>query len=401
MPRSFKWPPRWLFSWRAVAAVWAAAPLLIVVLRFRRGDFFVMAFALRVQAASFWTVPCAAALAFTLFVVARRRLPSAGRRLCLAAGTFVAAYLGLGFAGFGRAALTALVLTIAGLLAAWIVVLPRRLAPALPASVIRKLGDRDRIELGDARLKLQNDMRGTALQSIAGLAVLAGAVIALQQLGDDRQQAREAQELTRQGQVSDRFSRAVDQLGSDRIEVRLGGIHTLVQVSEQDGPHEQVVFQVLASYLRRAAAPSPKRSPAKPRPLAVRAPDCQAALNALIEPRGGPGTAALDLSGLDLSGAEIRGRYYPGADGDYRMAPADLVDADFRGTDLRGATFETVYLLGSRFAGADLRGADFARADMSLHDEEGIEYDFWMPGGSGLKTIDFSGARTDSTTKGL
>ena len=58
------------------------------------------------------------------------------------------------------------------------------------------------------RLKLQNDLRTTALQAIAGLAVLAGAVLAFQQLTADRQQATATQELTRQGQASERFTRA-------------------------------------------------------------------------------------------------------------------------------------------------------------------------------------------------
>jgi hypothetical protein len=97
-----------------------------------------------------------------------------------------------------------------GLLAAWVLVLPGRLAPPLPAETLESLEARDRLELTDGRLKLQNDLRTTALQAVAGLAVLAGAVLAFQQLTTDRQQATVTQELTRQGQTSERFTRAVD-----------------------------------------------------------------------------------------------------------------------------------------------------------------------------------------------
>jgi hypothetical protein len=102
---------------------------------------------------------------------------------------------------------------VVGLLAAWVVVVPRRLAPPVLAEVLDRLGDRDRLEVTNAQVKLQNDLRTTALQTIAGLAVLAGVVLGFQQLTEDRQQATATRELTLQGQASERFTRAIDQLG--------------------------------------------------------------------------------------------------------------------------------------------------------------------------------------------
>jgi hypothetical protein len=63
------------------------------------------------------------------------------------------------------------------LLTAWVLILPRRLAPPVPAEILTELNDHDRLEAINARVKLQNDVRTTALQAIAGLAVLAGAVL--------------------------------------------------------------------------------------------------------------------------------------------------------------------------------------------------------------------------------
>ena len=93
-------------------------------------------------------------------------------------------------------------------------------APPLPTEKLDALGDRDRLELTYARLKLQNDLRTTALQTVGGLAIIAGAILAFQQLTEDRQQSTAARELTVQGQASERFTRAVEQLGSERTEVQ-------------------------------------------------------------------------------------------------------------------------------------------------------------------------------------
>jgi len=66
-----------------------------------------------------------------------------------------------------------------GMLVAWLLVVPRALAPPLSTETLEPLDHRDRLEVVDARTKLQNDLRTTALQAIAGLAVLAGAVLAI------------------------------------------------------------------------------------------------------------------------------------------------------------------------------------------------------------------------------
>jgi hypothetical protein len=127
-----------------------------------------------------WAWPLAAAVAVTLVTKAqvRDRLPDPGRRVLLGLTIFavlygltaavgpVVALLSLGLGGLGA------------LLVAWVLLLPRRLAPPLPADTLARLPERDRVELADARLKLQNDVRATALQAIAGLAVLTGAALA-------------------------------------------------------------------------------------------------------------------------------------------------------------------------------------------------------------------------------
>jgi uncharacterized protein YjbI with pentapeptide repeats len=352
-----------------------------------------------------WIWPLAAALTLAALTspAARRRWPQREARILLAIATFAVL---VAIASRPRVGLLALgAMAAVGLLAAWVLVLPRRLAPPVPEQDLDAVKEPDRrLELADARVKLQNDLRTTALQAIAGLAVLAGAVLGFQQLTEDRQQATAARELALQGQASERFTRAIDQLGSDRLEVQLGGIYGLEQIAQQAPANRLAVTEVLVAYLhrRRVPQPQPAKLPSGASPveelgvgageLRVRAPDVQAALTVL----GRRQTAlddppldlrALDVSAADLGGANLRAAHLDGANlrganlarADLRAAylrganlsAANLVDANLELSDLRNAHIRAAFFWGANLAGAyfdqaDLRDAEFFRAN--LHD---------------------------------
>jgi hypothetical protein len=203
-----------------------------------------------------WVWPLAATAGLALLTSPRARL----RRLGLAATVGLVGLTGIATTfGPGKVLFTLGAIVLVGLLAAWVLVVPARLAPPPTTAMLDRLSDTERLEAANARLKLQNDLRTTALQAIAGLAVLAGAVLAFQQLTEDRHQAAADRELTRQGQASERFTRAISQLGSDRREVQLGGIYGLEQIAQQAPTNRLVVTEVLVAYLQRQAP-----RPAKP-----------------------------------------------------------------------------------------------------------------------------------------
>jgi hypothetical protein len=90
---------------------------------------------------------------------------------------------------------------------------------------------RGRGRLEDDRLKLQNDVRIGLLQAVAGVAVIAAVVVTWQQLETDRRQLRQQLEVAGATQAAERFVRALDQLGSEQLDVRLGGIYGLERVA--------------------------------------------------------------------------------------------------------------------------------------------------------------------------
>ncbi|MFF7890260.1 hypothetical protein ACH40F_58570 [Streptomyces sp. NPDC020794] len=93
------------------------------------------------------------------------------------------------------------------------------------------------------RLKAVNDVRTTLLQMIGGLVVLFGAYATWRQLRVSQDGLRATQE----GYVTDRFSRAVDQLGSDKLDVRVGGLHALWRVAEQSTRDREAVISIQAA----------------------------------------------------------------------------------------------------------------------------------------------------------
>jgi len=88
--------------------------------------------------------------------------------------------------------------------------------------------------------------------------------------------------LALQGQVTDRYTKAIEQLGSKEIDVRIGGIYALERIaydSERDHP---TVMEVLATFVRDHSPeqwplPTVHEAGAKPTGRKTR-PDVQAAL---------------------------------------------------------------------------------------------------------------------------
>lgn len=134
--------------------------------------------------------------------------------------------------------------------------------------------------------------RTILVQGMVGLAAPAGIFVAWQQLQDDhtqasadREQLREQLVLTRQGQVADRFTRAVDQLASSKAEQRLGGIYGLEQIARESSNDDVrlVVIELLRTYVRQNAT-RPVRVSSKNFPSSEGkgpAPDLQAAMTVL------------------------------------------------------------------------------------------------------------------------
>jgi uncharacterized protein YjbI with pentapeptide repeats len=248
---------------------------------------------------------------------------------------------------------------------------PPRLAPPRSPETLTEVSDpAERIRLVDERLKLQNDIRTALLQAIGGAAVITGIFFTWQQLQTDRDQLRQQLTLTRQGQVAERFTRAIDQLGSGKLEVQLGGIYGLEQIARQAADEPQAtsdrlqVYEVLTAYIRKHAAWSPAAPPLdKLAELQQLAPDVQAAFTVLARRTVATNDPPLDLHGVDLRRANGLDVHLEGADlRGAHLEQADLLGVHLEGANLDGAHLERAFLGGAHLKGAFLGGAHLERA---------------------------------------
>lgn len=96
----------------------------------------------------------------------------------------------------------------------------------------------------DKLFKLENEARKTIAQGLAGLAVLFGLYVAWRRV-----------EVTEEGHVTERFTRAIDQLGNkDSMEVRLGGIYALDRIGKDSPKDRKQIIEILTAYIRNNAA---------------------------------------------------------------------------------------------------------------------------------------------------
>jgi hypothetical protein len=135
-----------------------------------------------------------------------------------------------------------------------LLVAPRLLVPAASEASLREVPDAIKWQVRDSRLKLQNEARTTLLQGLGGLAVLVGAVYTFWQVQTSRRQLDVAQ----QGQVTERFTRAIEQLGQENLDVRLGGIYALEHIAN-DSPQDRVAIVAVLTAFVRGHAPWPGR----------------------------------------------------------------------------------------------------------------------------------------------
>lgn len=290
-------------------------------------------------------------------------------------------------------------------------------------------------------LQAKNDIRTTLLSAIqvSGiLFVLIGAFLTWRQVQIGSSQLT----LTQQGQMAERFSKAIDQLGSSHIDVRLGSIYSLGRVAEGSPEDRRVISDILTVYVRQRTSLSSKASRSKDsggarglsnlQPLATRAQDVQAALTILANPPlqnvgkrnlqlansdlrkadlSGGGLNNADLSGTHLEGASLAGAQLEGAIlvrahlneavlANARLDRADLSSADLTRAELSRAHLHGAKLRGANLSGADLREADLANANLMSARLAGATLQGANLTGANLQGVDLAGVNLQGVSLG-
>jgi uncharacterized protein YjbI with pentapeptide repeats len=178
-------------------------------------------------------------------------------------------------------------------------------------------------------------------------------------------------EAANQKQITERFSKAIEQLASDKPEVILGGIYTLERIARDSEPDQWTIMEVLTAFVRQNAPiieENESQSPEDQEKFLKLRISIQACLTVIVE-RKHPDLknkrldlTKVNISGFNLYGADLTGAFLFGAD----LTGAFLFGADLTGANLTGANLFSTNLTGADLTQANLTGADLTVANLTV-----------------------------------
>jgi Pentapeptide repeats (8 copies) len=237
----------------------------------------------------------------------------------------------------------------------------------------------------------RNNARGNLLALTAGLAGF-GALLftarnftlqrrSLQLAEEGQRRAEEGQrraeegqrrtlELTEQGQVTDRYTKAIEQLGSDKLDVRIGGIYALERIARDSERDHPTVIEVLTAFIREhSREPWPEPNPQGETAERPTRGDVQAAIDVVCRRDIARDIRQVDLRGADLEEATVNRASLSEADlAEVILARAHLPAADFRNANLEDADLGGATLTNADLRNANLRSATLTNADLTNAD---------------------------------
>jgi uncharacterized protein YjbI with pentapeptide repeats len=256
----------------------------------------------------------------------------------------------------------------------------------------------------------------TALTAIGAL-VFTG--LSLNATRDQVAAAQQQNEVAEQGQYTDRYIKAVeqlDQVGPDHLQSRLGAIYALERLARDSSRDQPTIIETLAAFIRTSR---PTSTPSElllicppPQPLAS---DTQAAFAVLARRDhtydnntridltntclNGISLDGADLSSANLIGANLIGTGMFGAN----LRDADLSMADLSNANLSYINLQRADLSGANLSSANLQYADLSNANLSDLGMRDITLGHPLifpsrPGGANLTDADLSYANLRSTS---
>ena len=186
------------------------------------------------------------------------------------------------------------------------------------------------------------------VQAIGGAVLFIGLYFTLRNL-----------QLTQDKQITEHYTRAVEQLGSDKLEVRLGAIYALERIARDSERDHWPIMEILTAYVREHA-PWKEEEQNTQLPWGVRpklALDIQAILTVIgrrTRTYGKGEDHPLNLTYTDLSGAYLWEAHLERA----FLSKSCLDRANLAWAHLEGVSLREAHLEGAELDHADLTGAD-------------------------------------------
>jgi len=204
-------------------------------------------------------------------------------------------------------------------------------------------------------------------------------------------------QLTQQRLITERFSKAVEQIGSGKEEVVIGGIYSLERIAKDSPKDQWTIMEVLTSYIRKNSPipsniqqlkPEAEEREKTPEKLPSVSIPVQAALTVIGRRKGdnlaettdsnkikildlsrtnlrGANLNRANLNRANLDGANLNGAFLEEANLDgANLNRANLNRANLDGAKLIGANLIGAFLNGANLNGANLNGANLIGANL-------------------------------------
>ncbi len=234
----------------------------------------------------------------------------------------------------------------------------------------------------------------------------------LSRQSQEENQRNALSELTvqREGQITERFTRAIDQLGSESLETRLGGIYALERIARDSERDHWSIMEVLTAYVRhnspresmgdqsKEATGEESEEPSTLQPSYERAAVLNADIQAIVivlrrrtRYLGAGEPEPINLRHTHLEGARLRGTHLEGA----RLKEAHLEGAYLERAHLEGARLRGTHLERARLKEAHLEGARLRKAHLERAHLEGARLKEAHLEGARLKEAHLEGAHLE------
>lgn len=228
--------------------------------------------------------------------------------------------------------------------------------------------------------QIKKDVLQITFQIAGGLSLIAGAYFALQKLN-----------VSREDQITDRFTRAIEQLGNEHLEVRLGGIYALERIAKDSSKDQETVMEVLTAYFREKASKQKTKTKdtgeekdelvdeeinLNVEPIILNE-DMQAILTILARCKW------IDLTRVDLSRVNLKEHYLYQS----RLNKAKLIQANLSKAILIEADLRKTNLSTAKLTMTNLSRANLSKANLSYANLDGVSLM-----GANLRHADLSGA---------
>ena len=212
---------------------------------------------------------------------------------------------------------------------------------------------------------IQNGVYTTLVQSLGGVIIGITAYVGYRNLKIGEENLKIGQKnlkVTEDKQVTERFSKSIEHLGSEKIDIRLGGIYALEQIAFDSAKYHWTIVEILSAFIRE------KRPIDSIDPVGI---DVRAALIVIgrRNVRQDPSNNIINLKSVNLVDIEVLCANLPGVD----FSKAILIRSNLSGLSITCANLTCANFSGANLSGAilhhaDLRGANFTDTDLSNTD---------------------------------